>query len=33
MPQLVSQLLFHTIHDACRIFDKVVAFVVFLVVL
>jgi len=30
MPQLVSQLLFHTIHDACRIFDKVVAFLVLL---
>jgi len=33
MPQLVSQLLFHTIHNACRIFDKVVAFLVFLVLL
>ena len=33
MSQLVSQLLFHTIHDACRIFDKLVAFLVFLVLL
>ena len=28
MPQLVSQLVFYTIHDACRIFDKVVAFLI-----
>jgi len=33
MPQLVSQLLYHTVHDVSHIFDKVAAFLIFLVLL